>query len=125
MHPRLRYFLTIFLALYLGCLGCALLQAQWGWSSILASSALGFAVTFLPWPARLNQREIQVAFYTGTFAGMSSSQILSSPLQILAVSLVGAALYLAAKPYFNGLGGRMGALAFLATSLLLLLRIFA
>jgi hypothetical protein len=119
-----RYLLD-FLALFLGCLLCFLLRTGWNWSPLLAASALGVAVTYVPVPARFDRRGIQIAFCTGTFVGMSSLKIISSPQQVLVVSLLGTALGVLAGSHFKGIGGRMGFIAFLASSTWLLLRVFA
>ena len=116
-----RRFLLNFLALYLGCATCFWLRTGWGWSPILAAAALGVAVTFVPLPARIDLKRVQIVFCTGTFIGMSSPQIFSGPRPLLEVSLLGAVLCVLAEPYLKGIGGRMGFIAFLATVTWLLL----
>jgi hypothetical protein len=125
MPSLVQRYLGNFLALYLGCAGCYLLRTDFGWSSILSASVLEVAISFVPFPARFDRKGIQIAFCTGTFVGMSSLQIIANPLQALEISLLGAALYVLAGPHLTGLGGRMGFIAFLATTTWLLLRAFA
>lgn len=125
MPALVRRCLSNFLALYLGCIACFWLRTGLNWSPILAAAFLGVAVTFIPLPSRLDQKRIQIVFCTGTFVGMSSAQILAGPRQILEVSLLGAALCVLAEPYLKGIGGRMGFIAFLASLMWLLPRIFA
>jgi uncharacterized membrane protein len=55
---------------------------------------------------------------------MSSDQIMSTPWHLVVISLLGAVLYALAKPYFRGIGGKMGLLAFVATGLWLVMRLF-
>ena len=114
-----------FLALYLGCASCFWLRTGLDWSPILAAAALGVAVTFVPLPARIDFKRMQIVFCTGTFVGMSSLQIIPGPRQLLEVSLLGAALCVLAEPYLKGIGGRMGFIAFLATVTWLLLGVLA
>ena len=125
MPSSAQRYLLDFLALFLGCLLCFLLRIGWNWSPLLASAALGFAITFVPVPARFDRKGMQIAFCTGTFVGMSSLKIISSPQQVLLASLIGAALCVLAGSHFKGIGGRMGFIAFLASSTWLLLRAFA
>jgi hypothetical protein len=125
MVALVQRYLTNFLALYLGCVTCYLLRTGWGWSPILSAAALDLAVTYVPLPASLDRKGLQIAFCTGTFVGMSSVQIISSPWQVLEVSVLGAVLYALAEPHGRGLGGRMGFIAFLVTSAWLLLKVFA
>ena len=125
MRPLAQRCLINFLALYLGCVGCLWLRTEWNWSPILAAAFLGVAVTFIPLPARFDEKRIQIVFCTGTFVGMGSAQIISGPREVVEVCLVGAALCVLAEPYLKGIGGRMGFIAFLASVLWLLLRVFA
>jgi hypothetical protein len=125
MLSLLPRYLINFLALYLGCATCFWLRTRWDWSPILAAAALGVAATFVPVPSRFDQKRLQIVFCTGTFIGMSSAQIISGPRQIFEVSLLGAALCVLAEPYFKGLGGRMGFIAFLVTMLWLVKGAFA
>lgn len=118
-----RHYAFHFVCFFLGCLGCFLLQAQLHWSAILASSILGFLITFVPFPSKVDSKGVQYSFYTGTFAGMSSPLILAGYREVLLLSGVGALIYVVVKPYFAGLGGKMGATAFLATCAWLLLRV--
>ena len=125
MPALVRSYLSNFLALYLGCVGCYLLRTELGWSAILAAAVLEIAITCLPFPSRFDPKSIQVAFCTGTFVGMSSLQIIATPLQALEISLMGAALYGLAGHHLKGLGGRMGFIAFLVSTSWLLLKALA
>ena len=116
----LRLYLVKFLAFYLGCFCCHFLQVAGGLSAVTAAAALGFAVTFIPLPSTFNPKGVHAAFYAGTFAGMCSSEIIVSHPHILIVSLIGAGIYVAMKPYFTGLGGKLGAVAFISSLLLIL-----
>lgn len=112
-----------FAAFYLGCLFCYLLQAEAHLSAVTSSALVGLIATFIPMPARLNRKSIQAAVYTGTFAGMCSQEILSGHPHILIISLIGGMVFVAAKPHFNGIGGKMGAMAFVSSLLFMLIRV--
>ena len=121
----LRSFLSKLLAFYLGCLGCYLLHTKLGMSPILSSSLLGFIITFIHLPKRLNHTTLQIVFYTGTFAGMSSPPLIYGPLEVLGVSIIGTVIFIFLKPHFQGIGGKMGLIAFLSMVSCLLLRAIA
>lgn len=125
MPSLVQRYLSNFLALYLGCVGCFLLRTELGWSAILAAAVLEVAITLIPLPARFDPKAIQIAFCTGTFVGMSSLQVIATPLQALEVSLMGAALYGLTGHHLKGLGGRMGFIAFLVSTSWLLLKALA
>jgi hypothetical protein len=55
------------------------------------------------------------AIYTGSFAGMSS-YIIFSHLEIIVVAIIASIVFQIAKNVFNGFGGRLGTIAFIATT---------
>ncbi len=118
-----RSFTLILIAFYLGCGGCYLLQAWLGCNAVLASSLSGLICTFVPLPRQFNRKEVYSAFYTGTFAGMSSNVLISGHSQVCIVSVIGAVVYLLAKPYLVGFGGKMGAIALGSSLFLILMRL--
>lgn len=113
-----------FSAFYFGCLICFFLQSELKWSAITSSSVLGFLITLIPFPPRFDRKGIQVAFFTGTFAGMSSPEILSNYQHVLMISILTFIVFAVAKPFFVGLGGKMGAVAFLSTCFWLIIKAF-
>ena len=117
-QSTLKLYLLKFGAFYAGCLGSYLLQTRLGVTPIAASAFLGFAGTFMPLPERINRTGAQMAFYTGTFAAMCSRELMPGHLEILVVSLVGAGVYVALKQRLIGLGGKLGAIAFISCLLL-------
>ena len=118
------YFIK-WLSFYFGCVGCYVLQRDIGFSAVLASALLGFLCTFIPLPQNFERKGIHAAFFTGTFAGMSSPQILNDHPRVLLASLVGTMIYFAMKPRLVGIGGKMGAVAFLSSLLVIFLKVFA
>ena len=111
-------YLKSFGLFYVGCVGCFLLQRQIHVSAVVGSAVVGLLGTFLP------ESEAQALIYSGSFAGMCSEEILGSHLQVLFLSLVGSAIFIVAKPHFKGMGGKMGAIAFVSSLFLLALKVF-
>jgi hypothetical protein len=58
--------------------------------------------------------------YAGAFAGMCSSNIISSPYELVVISLIGAAIYTSLKNHFIGVGGKLGAIAFVSVASVIL-----
>ena len=50
----------------------------------------------------------------GSFAAMSSTQILSNYKDVFILALISALLFLVSRSTFNGYGGKLGTLAFVA-----------
>ena len=100
--------MLIFIAFTLGCAACHALHAH-GVPTIPAAAALGLGATFLP-------RFLPSVFWTGVFVGMSSDQIIGDYVQVLGASAIGTAYYHLARPYLDGVGGKMGAVAFVTTA---------
>lgn len=121
----MKLYLAKFGAFYLGCLACYLLQTEAHFGAVLSSALLGFLVTFIPFPVAIDRRGLLIAFFAGTFAGMSSPEIIHHSGHVFLISLLGAGIYLLLKPYFNGFGGKMGAIAWISTVLFILMQVFS
>jgi hypothetical protein len=119
-----RHGLTPFFAFLIGASACVLLQIQGDISPILASASVGLIATFLPHHPLMKPWEWQGMFYTGSFAGMGSQLLLSHWWSIIILSIFGTAIFIFFRARFNGLGGKMGAIAFLSSLGLLSLGFF-
>ncbi len=109
---------------FCGCWLCFFLQSHFHFNSVLAAATIGFLGTFIPQIRRLDHVHIQATVYTGTFVAMGSMIEHATPWQILLLSMIGTTLYFVLDRHFKGLGGKMGAIAFITTLLGLLLRSF-
>lgn len=116
--------LPCFFGFFAGCMACHILRTTAGCDAVVAAAAAGFAGTFLPIPRRLDRESVSAAIYSGAFAGMCSAHIIAAPAQVLLVSLAGSIIYLSVAPLFQGIGGKLGAIAFAATGLVLLAKMF-
>lgn len=113
-----------FISFFLGCGLCFLIHTQFGISSVIASCIVGLLGTLIPIPKVFNKNNIQGAIYSGSFAGMCSIGVLTSYLQIGLLSLLGAIIYLLTIDLFDGVGGKLGTVAFVSVSLVYLIEIF-
>lgn len=126
LRQRLRHFfwflfLPCFFGFFTGCMTCHLLITRAGTDAVTAAALAGFAGTFIPLPKQADKDGLRAVIYTGAFAGMCSSNVIGTPMQVPLVSLVGAVIYLALTPFFQGIGGKLGTVAFAATALILML----
>lgn len=78
--------------------------------SIVVSSALVGLAGYLV------SSKYSIAIYTGSFAGMSSV-LMFNRLEILVVAIIAAIVFQIVKNVFNGFGGRLGTIAFIATTI--------
>ena len=85
---------------------------------VIASAAIGFSASYLPNIVDLFQkrsnivRTLPAAIYCGTFAGMSSSFIAPDYLFVSYIGLATGILYLLTRQALNGVGGKLGTIAF-------------
>jgi hypothetical protein len=97
-----------------GCLGCIGMRLYAGLSPVLASALVGLLATFLP----DSKKRVHAAVYAGTFAGMGSLELLTGPVPILILSVAGAGVFVLTISRFDGIGGKLGAIAFVASAIL-------
>ncbi|PKK95404.1 MAG: hypothetical protein CVV60_01505 [Tenericutes bacterium HGW-Tenericutes-5] len=77
-------------------------------SIVVSSSIVGLA-------GYLISRKHSFAIYTGSFVGMSS-QLLFNRIELFLVAIIAAIIFQIVKNIFNGFGGRLGTIAFVATA---------
>ena len=90
-----------------------------GHSNVMASAAITLVCSMF-FDKRLGQ-----AAFCGSFAGMCSSSIVSSPVWAMILAILTAScfeVFIHTKNVFLGIGGRLGATAFIATSIVALLQ---
>ena len=110
---RYKNSLFVFVVFLTGAVTTFLLHTTLAVHPVLSSAGLGLGASFLlPF---FSQEEILLpAFYCGTFIGMSSLQIFSSHIILLTATCFGAIIFFFSKKYFNGLGGKLGTIAFIS-----------
>ncbi len=111
-----------FVAFFSGCYSCFLLHHFFFVNVVVASCLIGLIGTFLPLKKVGNEKNIQAAIYAGSFAGMCSAGILTGPLEILALSILGASFFILTENILHGLGGKLGTIAFTSVTLVYLIK---
>lgn len=115
---RKKQMTTSILIIIGGCLGAigAFQLQKAGLSPVVASCLVGLLGAVIG--AWLNSEDIAMVIFAGSFVGMTTVSIASFPLMLLAGVACGV-LYLLAEPYFVGYGGKLGAIAFISTAIVL------
>lgn len=114
-HNRLT-FEKIYVAIWvpIGAVSCYLINQQFGLGAVLSASLVGLAGALIPY---LNKKSnylshLPPAIYCGAFVGMSNTKIAHDIYFILAASICTAVLLIISKSLLNGIGGKLGTLAF-------------
>lgn len=86
---------------------------------VLAAALIGTIASFLPnlRPRSVYLQKLPVAIYCGAFVGMSSPKIAAGPGFILAASMFTAIFLIVSKSIMQGVGGKLGTLAFLGVTI--------
>ncbi|MFM6927889.1 MAG: hypothetical protein ACKOX6_05455 [Bdellovibrio sp.] len=90
----------------------------------MSAALVGLVGTFIPESKRIAQTHIHATIYSGAFVAMGSRGVDAGAWQIVVVSFVGSSLYFFLRPYFNGMGGRLGLIAFISSLLSVTLKIW-
>ncbi len=97
-------------AVFSGVVGGAVityaLSISLGLGPVVAAGFVGIMAT-------LTLRRYDVPIYCGAFVGMACSSLLHGYEHLLLASGVAGAVFLLAKPVFNGFGGKLGTIAFI------------
>ncbi|MDG0815974.1 hypothetical protein NWE73_06350 [Bdellovibrio sp. PAP01] len=101
----------------LGCSFCFFLQSQYQLTAVVAAALTGFLGSFIPDTKRIESTHVHATIYMGAFVAMGSRVVNAGPGQILLVSFLGSSIYFFMSPYFKGLGGRLGLIAFISSLL--------
>lgn len=115
-------FFLKFFSFFTGCWFCFFLHSETLLSPVLASCTVGLMGTFLPTKSEEQRKIIRGGIYCGSFAGMCSANILTNQVEILVLSFFGGLLFLISRKMFEGLGGKLGTIAFVSVALMYLIR---
>ena len=107
-------------AFFGGCLCCYLFQVKAGISPAMSAALTGLMGSFLHFPKFYEKKGLHAAIYSGSFAGMISTELIKHPGHLLYLSMIGTAIYLLFKQRFLGFGGKLGAISFIASFLFLI-----
>ena len=107
----LNYWLILYFVIGAGT--TFLMKEKLKFSAVLASAIAGLAgALLLPLLHGDQGTVLAVGLFCGTFVGMSSVDRLFNFRCILLAGLLGAIVFSYTQPYFTGLGGKLGAIAF-------------
>lgn len=95
----------------LGALATFALSVETSLNTVFVASALGLLGAFIPKHKLL--KEAPAALYCGTFIGMTSTFLVANGYLFIAFAgAFGGLVYIIAKPFLNGFGGKLGTIAF-------------
>lgn len=94
------------------------LQVELGLSAVLASSTVGI-LAYLVYKISKDTNNIHIAAYCGSFIGMTSMIRATDYFTLILASVLGACVYIFARNVFNGVGGKLGSIAFISICLTL------
>lgn len=101
--------LKIFIHLFLGAGVTFFLSHRAGLGPVLASCMIGIT-------ASLWLKPMESALFCGSFVGMVCAKLFPSYLHLFLAAMVAGLLYLFSQGLFEGYGGKLGAIAFWATT---------
>lgn len=103
-------------ALFLGAIITFSLQLYAGFGAVLAASSVGLIAYFIH-SIKRDDSNIHIAGYCGTFIGMTSPLVFKDFYAIIMAGIIGAIVYVFSRNVFNGVGGKLGSIAFVAVCL--------
>ncbi len=113
------FYLAKLLSFFFGIYGCFFLHSSLHVPVVVSAASIGLLGSFFPSHLRF-KHHIQSAIYAGAFAGMCSYDIVSSVYDLMLMSIIGAALYTALRNVLIGIGGKLGAIAFVSVASVIL-----
>lgn len=116
VHHNKLAFEKVYIAIWvpIGAISCYFLNHAFGLGSVLSASLVGLIGALIPY---LNKKSnylphLPPAIYCGAFVGMSNTKVAHDVYFILAASICTAILLIISKSLLNGIGGKLGTLAF-------------
>jgi len=107
----LRETVSAVLAVLIGGLASYTLAHDVGLGPVVAASLVGIV-------AHLVVPNLSAAVYAGAFVGMTSDLLLLSHTEVLLASLTSGIIYYLTTPIFPGVGGKLGTIALIGTTLM-------
>jgi hypothetical protein len=115
-------FIIKFLAFFIGCYSCLWLQTHFELSAVASACIVGLAGSFYNSDKKVQADRIKAIIYAGAFAGMTAPEHFNQIEYFLLLSLLGTLAYFASRPFFNGIGGKLGTIAFVASFIFIFLK---
>lgn len=121
IHHRTNLYEHISIVIWIpaGALICYFLNHSYHLGPVISAGVVGTAASFIPVVNKKSTylKQLPATFYCGAFIGMTSLTIASTVYFILAASFFAGVLLLVSKSLFNGLGGKLGTVAFTAVTI--------
>src|SRR5690606_20499542 len=121
IHHRTNLYDHILIVLWIpaGALICYFLNHRYQLGPVISAGMVGASASFIPLINRESAylKQLPGTFYCGAFIGMTNLAIASSIYFVLAASFFAGVLLLVSKSLFNGLGGKLGTVAFTAVTI--------
>lgn len=121
-HHILQRFVVKFIAFFVGATLTYTLHSFFTMQAVIASALVGLFGTLIPNNSHYNKQRTSEAIYAGSFAGMCTLEYVSNIQELLVISFIGAGFFLLAQKYFQGIGGKLGTIAFVSVTLVMLAR---
>lgn len=102
----------VFIVFIVGSLGTYFVNERYQIGVVVASSLLGLTFGLILPNIFANGHSLAVALFCGTFIGMSTTSKLTTRISVIIAGIIGTIIYLYTAPYFAGLGGKLGLIAF-------------
>lgn len=115
----IKFLLLKFITFFLGFVACFAMHTTLALPLVISAALTGLIGSFIPFPEQYKNHPY-AAIYAGSFAGMCSTQVITSYWEIVIISIIGASLYVMSMNMFTGFGGKLGGVAFASVALFVL-----
>jgi hypothetical protein len=115
----IKFLLLKFITFFFGFVACFAMHTTFALPLVISAALVGLVGSFIPFPEHYKNHPY-AAIYAGSFAGMCSTQLITSYWEIAIISLIGASLYGLTMNMFTGFGGKLGGVAFASVAIFVL-----
>jgi hypothetical protein len=115
----IKFLLLKFITFFFGFVSCFAMHTTFALPLVISAALVGLVGSFIPFPEQYKNHPY-AAIYAGSFAGMCSTQLITSYWEIAIISLIGASLYVLTMNMFTGFGGKLGGVAFASVAIFIL-----
>jgi len=105
-----------FITFFIGFVSCFVMHTVLAFPLVISAALTGLIGSFIPFPQSYKNHPY-AAIYAGSFAGMCSTNLITSYWEIVVISVIGASLYVLTMNMFSGFGGKLGGVAFASVTL--------
>ena len=98
----------------MGCFLCYILQKYLNLSNVLSSILVGLTGSFIPSSKLFETDKAIAAIYCGSFASMSGLIYFKEPWYVFILGIIVGLYFTVCSPFFRGIGGKLGSIAFLS-----------